>query len=155
MSMYWIYDFPNWQLGVAMVAPEEGSLMLDRVENKIMAFEPTLERGKIVHAEVLRSLDDVVKKRGLRLQSVNTGLPTALWSVVLIGSLLNIAPTYLFWVENLTLDALLVGTLATFIALLIFLTAAMDNPFRGEFSVSPDAFQMVLDNVMNPGSSAR
>ncbi len=32
---------------------------------------------------------------------------------------------------------------------LIFLTAAMDNPFRGEFSVSPDAYQEVLDEVMN------
>jgi hypothetical protein len=28
----------------------------------------------------------------------------------------------------------------------------MDNPFRGQFSVAPDAFQTVLDNVMNRGS---
>jgi hypothetical protein len=31
---------------------------------------------------------------------------------------------------------------------------ALANPFRGEFSVSPDAFLVVLDNVMSPGSSA-
>ena len=31
--------------------------------------------------------------------------------------------------------------MAIFIGLLVFLTAAMDNPFRGEFSVSADAFQ--------------
>jgi hypothetical protein len=144
-------DWPAHRRGAVA---EEGSLVLDRIENKIMAFEPTLEREKIVHAETLRSLDAVVQQRGLRLQSVNTGLPAALWSVVLIGSLLNIALTYLFWVENLKLHALLIGTLATFIALLIFLIAVMDNPFRGEFSVSPDAFQMVLDNVMNPSITA-
>jgi hypothetical protein len=144
-------DWPAHRRGEV---PAEGSLVLDRVENKIMAFEPTAEREKIAHAEILRSLDAVVQQRGLRLQSVNTGLPAALWAVVLIGSLLNIGLTYLFWVENSTLHAILVGTLAAFIALLIFLTAAMDNPFRGEFSVSPDAFQMVLDNVMNPGSSS-
>ena len=81
-----------------------------------------------------------------------TGLPAALWSVVLIGAILNIGLTYLFWVENFRLHAFLVTILAVFIGLLVFLTAAMDNPFRGQFSVAPDAFQTVLDNVMNRGS---
>ncbi len=61
--------------------------------------------------------------------------------MVLIGALFNGILTYLFWVENLWLHAILVAILAVFIALLIFLTAAMDNPFRGEFSVSSDAFR--------------
>jgi hypothetical protein len=129
---------------------EEGSEVLDRFENKIMAFEPASEREKIIHSDVLRSVDTVVEHRRLRLQAVGTGLPASLWSVVLIGALLNIALTYLFWVENRKLHALLVALLATFIGLLIFLTAAMDNPFRGEFSVAPDAFKMVHDNVMRP-----
>jgi hypothetical protein len=34
------------------------------------------------------------------------------------------------------------------LAILIFLTAAMDNPYRGEFSVSTDAYQYTLDHVM-------
>jgi hypothetical protein len=132
---------------------EEGTILLDEVENILMSFEPTGEREKIVHTEVLRSLDSVVEHRRLRLQAVGTGLPASLWSVVLIGALLTIALTYLFWVENRGLHALLVGILATFIALLIFLTAAMDNPFRGEFSVSPDVFQEILDNVMKPAAA--
>ncbi|MHC5540358.1 bestrophin-like domain, partial [Singulisphaera rosea] len=98
--------------------------------------------------EAFHSLDAVVEHRSLRLQSVGGGLPASLWSVVLIGAVLSILPTYLFWIENLGLHALLVALLATFIALLVFLTAAMDNPFRGEFSVSPDAFQILLDKVM-------
>ena len=135
---------------------EHGSNLLDVLEDKIMAFEPSSEREKIVHADIIHSLDAVVELRRLRLQSVSTGLPASLWSVVLIGALLNIALSYLFWVENRKLHAILVSVLAIFIGLLIFLTAAMDNPFRGEFSVSPDAYQMVLDNVMaSPGSSPR
>jgi hypothetical protein len=129
---------------------EDGTVLLDGVENTIMGFEPRGEREKLVHAEVLRSLDAVVEQRRLRLEAVSTGLPVSLWSVVLIGALLNIALTYLFWVENRTLHALLVAALAIFIALLVFLTAAMDNPFRGEFSVSPDAIHDVLDQVMKP-----
>jgi hypothetical protein len=131
---------------------EEGSEVLDGFEDRIMAFEPASEREKIIQADVIRSLDGVVELRRLRLQSVNTGLPASLWSVVLIGALLNIALTYLFWIENRALHAILVAVLATFIGLLIFLTAAMDNPFRGEFSVAPDSFKMVLDDVMRTSS---
>jgi hypothetical protein len=142
-------DWPAHQRGEA---PEDGSRILDELEDEMLSFEPHLEREKIAHAAALRSLEVVNEQHRLRLEAVGTGLPASLWCVVFIGALLNIALTYLFWVENLTLHALLVAVMATFIALLIFLTAAMDNPFRGEFSVSPDNFKEVLDQVMSPQS---
>jgi hypothetical protein len=138
-------DWPAHRKGLVVT---EGDQLLDGFENEVMSFEPNSEREKISHAEVIQSLDPVLEQRNLRLQSVTTGLPAALWAVVLIGAGLCICLPYLFWIENIKLHAILVGALAGFIALLIFLTAAMDNPFRGEFSVSPDAFQSVLDNVM-------
>jgi hypothetical protein len=142
-------EWPAHKRGIAL---EDGDAILDRFENEAMSFEPAREREKIAHAEVLHSLDTVLEQRRLRLQSVSTGLPAALWSVVLIGALINGILTYLFWVENLRLHAALVALLAVFIAVLVFLTAAMDNPFRGEFSVSSEAFQTILDKVMGPGA---
>jgi hypothetical protein len=142
-------EWPAHKKGIAL---EDGDLILDRLENDVMNFEPAREREKIAHAEVLRSLDAVLEQRRLRLQAVSTGLPAALWAVVLIGALLNGMLTYLFWVENLKLHAAAVAILACFIALLIFLTAAMDNPFRGEFSVNSDVFQTILEKVMRPAS---
>ncbi len=141
-------EWPAHKHGIAL---EDGDIILDQLENEIMNFEPTREREKIVHAEVLRSLDTVLDQRRLRLQAVSTGLPAALWAVVLFGALLNGLLTYLFWVENFKMHAAAVAILACFIALLIFLTAAMDNPFRGEFSVNSDAFQTILEKVMKPG----
>jgi hypothetical protein len=141
-------EWPAHKRGVAL---EDGDTMLDEFENEVMNFEPSKEREKIAHAEVLRSLDTVVEQRRLRLQAVSTGLPAALWCVVLVGALINGIITYMFWIDNLKLHAVLVATLATFVAVLIFLTAAMDNPFRGEFSVSSEAFQTILDKVMSQG----
>ncbi len=138
-------EWPAHKRGVAL---EDGDALLDHLENEVMSFEPATEREKIVQAEVVRSLDTVTEQRRLRLQAVTTGLPAALWSVVLVGALLNIGLSYLFWIENVGLHAALVAIMAAFIGLLVFLTAAMDNPFRGEFSVSCSAFQTILDNVM-------
>ena len=131
----------------------EPARVLDQFEDEILAFEPSRDREKAAHAEALSSLDEVVEQRNLRVQSVTAGLPAALWSVVLSGALLNVVVLYLFWVENRALHAALVALFATFIALLVFLTAAMDNPFRGEFSVTPGAFQELLDTVMKPPGS--
>jgi hypothetical protein len=138
-------EWPAHKRGDAL---EDADAILDSLENILMAFEPTKEREKISHATVLRSWDTLVEQRRLRLQAVSTGLPSALWAVVLTGAVVNCVLTYLFWVENLLLHAILVGLMATFVALLVFLTAAMDNPFRGEFSVSPDALQTILNKVM-------
>jgi Protein of unknown function (DUF4239) len=134
---------------------DDGERLLEEFENLVGNYEPTKEREKIAHAEVMSSLNTVVENRGYRVQAVDSGLPAVLWGVVLIGAMLNIAMTYLFWVENVKLHAVLVAALAASIAILVFLTAAMDNPFRGEFSVSPDAYKEVLEKVMTPVPAAK
>ena len=145
-------DWPAHRKGNVL---DDGERLLEDFENLVGNYDPVKEREKIAHAEVVRSLNTVVENRGFRVQSVGSGLPAVLWGVVLIGAALNIAMTYLFWVENLKLHALLVAAFSASIAILVFLTAAMDNPFRGEFSVSPDAYQEVLDKVMTaPAKSA-
>jgi hypothetical protein len=127
---------------------DAGDQILEALENKIMAFEPTGETVKIAHTEVIKSLNEVVQNRGYRTQSVNVALPGVLWAVVLLGAVFNIALTYLLWVENTLLHAVLIAAFAATLGMLIFLTAAMDNPYRGEFSVSTDTYQHVLEHVM-------
>ena len=130
---------------------DAGDLVLEDFENLIMAFDPDTETQRIAHREVIETLDSVVINRGFRTQSVNTALPGVLWAVVLIGAVVNIGLTYLFWLDNLKLQSLLVASFASSLAMLIFLTAAMDNPYRGEFSVSSDPYQHVLDHTMGRG----
>jgi len=125
-----------------------GDAILDDFENKIMAFEPTRETERIAHAEVIKSLSELTSNRSNRVQAVHVALPGVLWAVVLIGAVINIGITYFFWLDNLRLHSLLLTAFSTALAMLIFLTAAMDNPFRGEFSVSPEAFQYVLEHGM-------
>ena len=43
---------------------------------------------------------------------------------------------------------LISGALSLFLAVVIFLIAALDNPFRGEVSVRPEAYQLVYDTLM-------
>ncbi len=138
-------EWPAHQQGQVL---DRSEMILEDFENIIMAFNPSGETEKIAHTEVIQSLGELVGNQSLRIQSVSVALPGVLWAVVLIGAVINMGITYLFWTDNLRMHALLVVAFSCSLAMLIFLTAAMDNPFRGHFSVSPDAFQYVLDHVM-------
>ena len=44
--------------------------------------------------------------------------------------------------------------ISSLLGLLIFLLAAMDHPYMGGLSVSPEPYQLIYDNLMKPGDSA-
>lgn len=48
--------------------------------------------------------------------------------------------SWLFVVPNYRIHQILNGPMAALLGLLVFMIAAMDNPFRGEVSVGPEAF---------------
>jgi len=81
-------------------------------------------------------------------------LPAALWWVVVFGALLNIV---LIWLQDMEIHVhfILGGVLASILALVIFLIAALDNPFRGEVSVGPDSIALVYETLMKPDVTAK
>jgi hypothetical protein len=48
------------------------------------------------------------------------------------------------------LHQILAVLLAMFIGLVIFMTFALDRPFRGDLGVRPDAYQLIYDHLMKP-----
>ena len=83
----------------------------------------------------------------MRLHSVTTGIPAVMWYVVLIGALINISIVWMFEMRFLA-HLLLGGMLVFFLGAMIFLIAAMDNPLRGEVSVSSEAFELVYKSML-------
>ena len=67
--------------------------------------------------------------------------------MVVVGAVLNIVLIWLLDME-VHVHVLLSGVLSVFLGVVIFLIAAMDNPFRGDVSVGPDSFQLVYDSLM-------
>src|SRR5215472_10474561 len=89
--------------------------------------------------------------RRTRLKSVTAGLPASLWVVLLVGAVVNIAVTWFFHMRSQSMHFWMTVMFSGVLGLLIFLLAAMDNPFRGQISVGPEAFEMVYEQLMKPG----
>jgi hypothetical protein len=43
------------------------------------------------------------------------------------------------------------GLIAALLGLMVFMVAALDNPYRGEVSVSPAPFERVYQQMAEPG----
>lgn len=59
-----------------------------------------------------------------------------------------VAIAFILLVLATFLEGLEAGLLATLRGLLIFLLASLDNLYRGQYSVDPDAFVLVYEQLM-------
>jgi hypothetical protein len=138
-----------WPLQQRGLIPTKGTKIINQFERELMKFEPLTITQQIMHAEAIHQLNAFTEARRARLEAVGTGIPAILWTVVIIGAGVAI---FLMWILDMKLVShfVLSGVVSFYLGTLIALVAAMDNPFRGEVSVSSDPYQMVLDTVMAP-----
>ena len=140
-----------WPLQRKGVIKTGGTEFLDAFQKDLVAVEPSSEGQKILHAEAYREFNRLVEFRRMRLQSVNGGLSVALWFMLLGGACICIAITWFFYLENQRMHFWMTVLLSALLGLLIFELATIDNPFRGDTGVSPDAFVIVYEQLMKPG----
>jgi len=138
------YAWPAQQKGII---PQEGNTRMIAFHEQLIRFEPSSPGQEILHAEALRQFNNYLEARRMRIFSVTTSIPGVMWAVVLVGALMNIALIWMFDMK-LTNHIFLGGILSAFMGLMIFLIASLDNPFRGELSISPAPFQDILTHLM-------
>jgi hypothetical protein len=128
-----------WPLHREGIVPAESRQKILAFRKTLSSFDPKSMREMVYHADTLRQFDSFYEARRLRLHDVSSGIPAVMWYVVIVGAVINLAIVWMFEMR-LVSQLVLGGMLAFFMGTMIFLIAAMDNPFRGEVSVGPDAF---------------
>jgi len=128
--------------------PRGGVEKVNDVEAKLVAFEPATEGQKLLHGETLRAYNQLIEARRLRLDAVLTGLPGALWFVIVFGAFVSLSSTFFFHVEDALLQRIQVVLLAMFIGMIIFIIFALDRPFRGDLGLQPEPYQLIHDQLM-------
>ncbi|MEG8184600.1 DUF4239 domain-containing protein [Nocardia terpenica] len=128
--------------------PMGGTALVTRFQQHMLDFQPQTESDKIVHAAVITQFAQFDQVRRHRINASAGGIPEVLWVVIVIGAAVNIALMCLFCFAHRAAHLILAGLFAFFLATMIYLIAAMDYPFRGHLSISPEPFQTMYTNVM-------
>jgi Protein of unknown function (DUF4239) len=141
-----------WPLQRRGIIPQSDGAALGVLQGHLFSFEPRNEGQKQLHAETYRAFNQIAELRGRRLQSVREGLPACLWTIVLLGAFLNLAVTWFFYLETQAAHFWMTVLFAALLGLLIFLLAALDNPFRGDVSISSESFELLYQRLMKSGT---
>jgi hypothetical protein len=137
------------------IIPEGGTARVSAFQRKLATFEPATKGQEILHAATLHQFNIFVEFRRERLHNVTTALPSVLWYVVSVGAAIGIVLTWLFSIDRLSVHLTVAGLLSLLTGLIVFLIAAMDNPYRGDVSVSPEAFEIVQKSLIAPPEEGR
>ena len=109
-------------------------------------YEPTSLPDQMVHAETLRQLTTASEARRARIHATGSSLPTVVWIVLLVGAAIALTGATLFvTVDDTALHLVLVGCMAAFVGLVVFVTVALDHPFQGAVTPEPDGFYFIAD----------
>lgn len=137
-----------WHLQSRGIITNRGTQIINSFQKELSLYEPKSEKDKILFAEVFKQYNILIEDRRLRLNAASAALPSAIWVILFLGAFVNISLTWCLVINNKKLEVTMNVLSGLLLGSLIFLIASMDNPFRGNFSVSSRSFQALLDELM-------
>ncbi|ONI80648.1 hypothetical protein ALI22I_46155 [Saccharothrix sp. ALI-22-I] len=121
-----------------------GWSQLDRMR-QVVAQAPATDEWQVDRkTEAANQLWQVYQARQERLDAAGGGVSSVVWFVLVAGSVLAICLPLLFGGPLMRTHVLIVATLAATIALLLYATYQLQNPFGGGAEVSPAAFEAAV-----------
>lgn len=130
----------EWPVQQTGKIPSQGWGPLRRIHSAIVTMHPASPGEAVLEAELLKTLNMLYSARGSRLSAVQGHIPEVIWWIIFIGAALTVGYTYLFGFHNFRMHLVTITAVSTSLALVVVLIIALDWPFRGKVSVTPDAF---------------
>jgi hypothetical protein len=132
----------EWPVQREGKTPDQGWKPLRDLNTAIATIQPQNLGEAVIQAELLKTWNNLYETRSSRLSAVQGHVPGVVWWIIFFGAAITTGFTYLFGYQNFAMHLTMTGTLAATLALVVVLIVALDWPFRGEISVSPDPFIM-------------
>ena len=137
-----------WPKQIRGEATDEATRMLTQLEKDLVAFEPQTAGQQILHGQAVHQYNEIAGLRRKRLHLIQAGLPSVMWSVVLLGAALVLGVTYLLRAQQ-TVQYVLTACLAMFIGLVVFVIASLDRPLSGPLAIDSTPYQIVRDRLID------
>jgi hypothetical protein len=124
-----------------------GVELTNKMHEMLATFTPGQTSGEALrHAEALKEFDDFIESRQHRIAARGERIPQIMWYIVIAGAVMNVFVVWMFDVRRST-HVVVGGTLSIFIALVIYMIAILDEPFRGRDGLRPEGLIAVRDQV--------
>jgi hypothetical protein len=100
---------------------------------EVAKIQPNSSRDVVIYGEVFKKLNEVTEHRRARMISARSALPDLFWIVVVIGSGIIVAYTFVYPATRQ--NSLIIAGLAVSLGLIFMFILDVDHPFAGPYSV--------------------
>lgn len=138
----------------AALADGKGSPKTDQALDRLYAVWAPMEPGSQWSDQYSASVDElntVLTLRNERIDDSVAALNPIYWVMLFVGAFLTILHLVLLRMENRTMHLIAVGVTAAMLGMVLFLLIEVNEPFRGQVSLSPTNFQTALATMTNIG----
>lgn len=109
-------------------------------------FEPSTKLQEAYMGEFLARMNELSAARRLRILHSRMEIHGVLWLVLVIGAVPTVAYPLLFSSRHAWVQAAITGSIMVIVTLGLMVTLALQTPFSGEVSISPEAFRELLES---------
>jgi Protein of unknown function (DUF4239) len=124
-----------------------GWIQIDLIRATVQEYSPRTEAEQELYGEALDQVQRLADARRMRLvEAGESSIPAVLWFVLIVGGIAAVGFTLLFGMENTWAHVLMVASLASVIALVLFTVAVLNYPFSGrDARIGTGAFDLVMN----------
>lgn len=134
----------EWQAMARRQDSRAASEAYQKIWDTIYAIQPRTEQEIAFYREAIARLNELGGIRRSRLLSSQALIPPLLWVLLVGGAVISVGFTFMFGAKNSWQHFLAAGSLSGLIGFVLFLILALNSPFSGSLSISPDALESVL-----------
>jgi hypothetical protein len=120
---------------------------IEAIHSLIVSFVPADAREQVIQGEFLRVLNELYSARRTRQLAAQNAIPEVIWGIIILGTVFTIVYSFMFNVEDVRMHMVMTGMVASSMALVVVLVIALDRPFRGELSITTDAYTNAFASI--------
>jgi hypothetical protein len=132
----------------------ESHLIVDQLWKEVVHCDPKNSSEENIQGALLSTLQRLNDARHTRMVSANPNVNSTVWSTMLFGGLIIISFTYFFGLRSFKAQALMTSLVTVVLGLNLSLIESFSTPFSGDVNVSPQPFQMNIDNFTREKTEA-
>jgi len=141
-------EWPKMNEGTASA---KADALIEGIALHVRHLKANTPAQQVMLTSLVDGVQATMMDRDDRLVLSNTGLNAFLWTILYLGAAAVLAFSYLFAFKSRGAQAAMIGLLAFTLALVLYLIAVIDFPFRGEVRVQPAAFVQAQHTFANVG----
>lgn len=122
--------------------------MLQAIGESIYELDPVTPKQKSIYDQSIDVYQKILALRISRMGYVSRGLPLELWWVLLLCIIIVLVMTYFLHFDTLWYHILLTAFSVAALTALVFLIVSLDFPYKGDFGLSSQVFQIALSKMI-------